>query len=321
MPSCPTYKEGDEMGIKLVNAIITITVAVICIAAMLVPVVGDVQKTAGDQVTLTNDSSLMLKEVESGDVLKLVRTVTSVATPTYSDVWYLNDEPITGVSGSAWNVGIVSDGIYMQILGRTNSSAAWWLPMGSTNMIANYWTASSVTEDNGSVTSTVTFGDDSLTVLSGNTNSSASYDYTWAYVVCPQADGEYCCAISGGTGIVESASDVILCGAYTSGELDTMYYYKDGTSYVSNTDYTMTPSITTSLHSGTTDIYDATVSVSMTDGTDTESFTPYRIIVPYEVTGHATSGGYYSLLGAIPVMVIVGLLVTTIGMMVIRRND
>lgn len=307
------------MEIKQVSTIITITVVIVCVAAILVPVVNDAQVNAGDETTLTNDSSVVLREVESGDVLKCTSTYADSAV---TNVWTLNDETVTNTTGSSvtWNAGIISDGYYLQLLSGNSANMAVAYSMADSTATAAYLAGATSTYN--SRTLTITFGDSSISraYYDGSTTSTSSYDYTWAYTVCPYDDGEYCCAVSGGTGIVDSASDVLLCGAYTSGELDTMYYYKDGTSYVSNTDYTMTPSITTELHSGTTDIYDATVSVSMTDGTDTESFTPYRIFVPYEVTGHATSGGYYSLLGAIPVMVIVGLLVTTIGMMAIRRD-
>ena len=308
------------MNTKLIPLIMTLVVGIILAGSLLVPVLSDAQKTIGPEVTLTNNSPIVLREVESGDVLKC----TSTYDTTSHNAWTLNDEPITPLTTSSlgWNVGVMSDGYYMQILGAENSNMAIWYDMTSTTASINY--ANSATETYTLRTYTITFGDGTITTefdSGSGSPSTKTYEYSWGYTICPYGEGEYCAPVSGGVGIVKDSNQVILCGAYTSGDLDTMYYYKDGQTYVSNDAYTMTANITTAVHTGTTDVYDATVSVDMTDGDDTESFTPYRILVPYEVTGHAASGASYSLLGAIPIIVIVALIVAAIGMVAVRRND
>ena len=53
---------------------------------------------------------------------------------------------------------------------------------------------------------------------------------------------------------------------------------------------------------------------------DDETFTPYVWAVEKTIMGHESAGAAYSLLGAIPIMVIVALLVVAVGV-VARRND
>lgn len=302
------------MNTKLIPLIMTLVVGIILAGSLLVPVLSDAQKTIGPEVTLTNDSPVVLREVEPGDVLIVTRSTVDGVT---DDVWTLNGEPVVGPTGSAdrWNVCIMSDGVYLQANAPANSAIGVRYDMTKSTPSANY-----LSGGGGTASYTFTFNEDTIVLTSGE-NTLSTYGYTWAYVMCPYGEGEYCAPIAGGVGIVKDPNQVILCGAYTSGDLDTMYYYKNGQTYVSNTAYTMTANITTAVHTGTTDIYDATVSVDMTDGDDTESFTPYRILVPYEVTGHAASGASYSLLGAIPIIVIVALIVAAIGMVAVRRND
>lgn len=292
---------------KIISLVVGLTVGVLLMVGLVSPVVADGQATAGNEITLKNESPIVLREIENGDVLECVRTVTDgVAT----DAWTLNGEPVVGPTGSAdtWNVGLISDGIYLSVNAAGNAAVGGWVAMDvATPSGTNYLAGGT----NGSHYGIVA-RDGTITIYSGYGGESpytiVTKNYTWGYVVCPYGEGEYCAPIAGGVGLVKNPDQVILCGAYTSGELDTMYYYKGGQTYVSNTAYTMTANITTAIHTGTTDIYDATVSVAMTDGTNTETFTPYRILVPYEVTGHATSGANYALLGAIPIVAFIALI-------------
>ena len=308
------------MKTNILTLIITLVVGIILAGSLLGPVISEAQNTIGPEVTITNNSAIVLREVEEGDVLKCVRTKTGDST--FSDAWTLNDEPITNLSGTSlsWNVGIISDAIYMQINSNSNSAAGIYYDMTATTPAAVYYGMGTSAVVGDSATTTFTFSNGTATAVN-QLNQTMTVPYTWGYVVCPYEDGKYCAAVSGGVGSVSNADEVILGGAYTSGELDTMYYYKDGEAHVSNSSYTMTANITTAIHTGTTDIYDATVSVDMTDGTDTETFTPYRILVPYEVTGHEAGGASYTLLGAIPILVIVAILMVAVGAIVLRRND
>lgn len=306
---------------SMIGTIVTLAVVVICVATIMMPVIGDAQQTA-TPTTITNTTSIVLREAESGDVLECVSIYDSDSA-TRTDTWSLNDEVITNLTGPdvSWNVGIMSDGVYMQINASTNLAIGTYYDMtASTPSVKNMTGASS---EHPSRTTVFEFGDSSITytlLLGEEIYTTTSYNYTWGYVVCPYDDGEYCAAVSGGVGYVSEESEIVLCGAYTTGALDTMYYYKDGTTYVSNTNYTMAADIDLELTSGYTDIYTATVSVDMTDGDSTETFTPFRILLPYEVEGHAASGAAYSLYGAIPIIVIAAIVVASIGMVVTRRD-
>lgn len=296
------------MKTNILTLVITLVVGIILAGSLLAPVISDAQNTIGPEITMTNESSFVLKEADTGDVLKNVRTTVD---GTRTDAWTFNDTAIVGPSsgGTNWTVGVMSDSVYMQINAPDNASAGSWLYMDGTGTYHYF----------GNIT--VTFTDTEIQIDTGNADTSANVDYTWAYVICPYEEGEYIAPALGGTGYVSKATDVLLCGFYSTGELDTTYYYHDGNSYVSTEGYSMTANIALALHEGTTDIYDATVSVTVTDGVDSETFTPYRIFVPYEVTGHAASGASYSLLGAIPIMVIVALVMVAVGAIAYNRRD
>lgn len=290
---------------SMIGLIIGFLVGAIILASF-VPIFVNVQNASGEETTLTNDSPIVLREIKNGDVLECVRTVTD---GTATDLWTLNGETVVGPTGSAdtWNVGLMSDGIYLSVNAAGNAAVGSWYAMDATTPGASYLSGGA----NGSHYGIVAM-DGTITIYSGygseNPYTIVTKDYTWGYVVCPYGEGEYCAPVSGGVGLVKTPDQVILCGAYTTGDLDTMYYYKDGQTYVSNTTYTMTANITAAVHEGTSDIYDATVSVTISDGVDSETFTPYRILVPYEVTGHATKGVMFDLFGLLPLIAGVGLL-------------
>lgn len=303
----------------LTAVVVSAILGVILLVTVVAPIVSDGQTTTGDPITLTNNSPIVLREIENGDVLECVRTVTDGTT---TDAWTLNGEAVVGPTGSAdtWNVGLMSDGLYLSVNAAGNAAVGSWYAMDATTPSPNYLSGGvsgshyGIVAMDGAITIYGNYGSESQ-------NTVTTKSYTWGYVVCPYGEGEYCAPVAGGVGIVKDPNQVILCGAYTTGDFDTMYYYKDGQTYVSNTAYTMTANITTAVHTGTTDIYDATVSVAMADGTDTETFTPYRILVPYEVTGHATSGSLYSMLGVIPIVVAIGIVLGVVSMAIVNRYD
>lgn len=305
-------------GTNLLTLAITLTVGIILAGSLLMPVISDAQKDIGEPITLNNSSTIVLREVQEGDELICVRTVGADSSVT--DVWTLNGDILTNIAGStlAWNVGLISDAWYMQIYTSTSVAGAAW-KMNVTNPTSGQIDFGGLSEA-GTYTTTFKVEDGNITYIS-RTGSEQSLPYTWGYVVCNFEDGQYYSAESNGVGICKNSDDLILCGAYTSGALDTMYYSINGTDYVGNSDYTMTVNAATALHTGTTDIYDITVSVDMTDGENTENFTPYRIYLPYEVTGHATAGAAYDLLGALPIMVIIGLVLAASAAIFVKRDD
>lgn len=288
---------------SMIELIIGFLVGAIILASF-VPIFVNVQNASGDEITLTNESDVVLKTIDDGDVLKL--TSTRNADSTKTDVWTINNKVISNVSGGSlsWNVGLISDAMYVRIISSGNASSGATTLMDSTTGVEQY-IGPATTE--GVYTWTWTFENGEMTYID-RYGTVVVASYTWGYVACPLEDGEYYSAETVGAGICKDASDLILCGGYTSGSLDTMYALHNGETYTSVSDYSMNVNATTSIHEGTTDIYDITVSVDISDGTDTETFTPYRIYLPYEVTGHATKGVMFDIFGLLPLIAGVGLL-------------
>ena len=292
---------------KITGFVIALVLGAIMVGGMLAPTVAGIQTTIGTDITLTNDTTVVLREAQPDDVFTLTRIYTDNVA---KDTLALNGEEVLGPTGGgdAWNVGLLSDGIYLQIAGATSTSMGLYYYMSDATPLTKYLSGNGVdrhyalTFDGGNITLYADYGLETQSII-------AQKPYTWAYVACPYGEGEYSASISGGVGIVKADTDIIVCGAYTTGELDTMYYHYNGGDYVSNSAYDMTMNVSKSLHAGTTDIYDATVSVTISEGADDETFTPYRILVPYQVQGHATSGPAYVMFGVLTLLAIVMLVV------------
>lgn len=290
----------------MVGLIVGVVVSILAVGFILVPIVSDSQQTIGDRVTFTNETEVVLRAAEPGDVLLLTSTY---GTDSRTDVWTLNGDTISGLSSSVeWDVGVMSDGYYLAIFSTDNASAGMYVDMDDSAATEGSYVAGA-SENNTPITYKVTFGDSTVTTdyTIGGSTTTETYGYTWGYVICPLSDGEYCAAVAGGSAIVSNADDVILCGIYTSGSNDTPYYYYDGVGHVANSSYTINVDVAETLHNGTTDVYDATVSVDISG----ETFTPYRILVPYEVTGHEV-GASYNILAVVPVIVLIAILMMVV---------
>lgn len=294
------------MEVKNIMSIMVVALVGAVILTGFLPVLGATQETIGESVTYVNESSFVLKEADAGDVLKNIRTTDSGVN---TDTWTFNNQSIVGPTGAGtnWTVGIMSDSIYAQINAPANASAGYWQYMDGTGPIHYF----------GNIT--VTFTDTEIQIVTGSDATSTIANYTWAYVICSYEEGEYYAPAFDGVGYVNKNTDVLLCGYYSTGELDCMYSYHNGQTYVSNASYTMKINNDLTLVNGTTDIYTTAVDVEISDGADTEHFTPFRIFVPYEVDGHKTAGALYDLYGLIPLIVAVGLLMFVITAILIRR--
>lgn len=106
--------------------------------------------------------------------------------------------------------------------------------------------------------------------------------------------------------------DMIVLGNIYNGTNATFYSYFDGEltvnpTYADNSSVT----ITKTLVEGYTDIYDTAISVNI----DGESFTPQPtfILIPHIVHGHEAGGIMFTLLGVIPVFVVLGILLGIVG--------
>lgn len=293
------------MDNKVIAVIIGLFVGITMIGSVLVPIVESSQATIEPITEYNVGTGQTYREAKAGDIFQLT-SVYNTDTGKKIDTWTLNGEEVMNSNTFAWNVGIVSNVMWIEVLNSANSSSAIFYEFNAENpMYKNYVGA------NASVPNAVytwEFTDNKISYSGGNTTS--EYSYSWAYVPCSIEDGGYMASslTADVTSIVNNVDDIILCGTYTTGELDTGYYYYKGDSWVTSTDYTGENTTELTLKDGTNDLYYADISFTVSDGTTTESFEPYRALVPYEVHGHADSGATISLLGVIPVMVIIALL-------------
>lgn len=288
---------------KLISYAVMAAVGVLVFSALLVPVINGAQTVTGDPVTYENETSVTLRGASAGDVLHA-----------FIDTDDNNAKKITlnGVEIESFDTltfadaCIISDSLYMQVDPTRDT---------------NYLYLSSLVSGGASWWSDCTIEFTATTIRIHGTSENGAIDethnYSWGYVICNPANGTYCASVAGGTGYVNTTKDVILCGMYLTGDNDTPYVYKNGVFTTSQWTGTKSVNVDMEKVSGTTDIYTATVDVDIGD----ENFTPYRIYLPLEVHGHADHGAVYSMLGVIPLIVIVGLIVGIVGVVAIRRNN
>lgn len=297
------------MDNKIMTVLIGLFVCVLMVGSVLVPIVESSQETIEPITEYNIGTGQTYREAKSGDIFQLT-SVYDADTGKKTDTWTLNGEEVMNSNTFAWNVGIVSNVMWIEVFNSANSSSAIFYEFNAENpLYKNYVGAG---ENFPNAVFTWEFTDNKISYSNGNTMLpyTAEYDYSWAYVPCSIEDGGYMASslTADVTSLVNNVDDIILCGTYTTGELDTGYYYYKGDSCVTSTDYTGENTTELTLKDGTYDLYYADISFTVSDGTTIESFEPFRALVPYEVHGHADSGTTISLLGVIPVIVIIALL-------------
>lgn len=296
----------------LSTALVGFIVAILVTITILVPIVTSGLTVAGDPITLTNDGT-DFKEAEPGDVIEYTRTIGSGNVITYNG----------GVVpfASEWDDLLISDSVYIRKTNVTSSNMGRVYEFNNADPMDPHFIPNPTT----SATLTVEFTETTIeisVVSDGVAGDPSSIPYEWAYIPCTPTASEYIFSQIGyeSTGYVKYGQEPILCGAYDTGELDTLYYYNNGESYVSNTGMVMSVSNSYTLTEGTTDIYDLSVSCTITDGESSETFTPYRFLIPSEVEGHKDSGVTYTLISIIPIFVVIGLLIGIVTWMISNRR-
>lgn len=309
------------MSDKAIGLMLSIGVGLIMVGLVLVPIVSSAQEVMEPITEYNIGTKQTYREVRSGDVFKLTSTYDTVAGKK-TDVWTLNGETVLNPNQNeiSWNLGVVSDAMWIEVFTSGNSASGNWRTLDSVN---THYFGSSATYPN--VEWIITFTPTTIdwTYADGDNLSTPtvqSLPYTWAYVPCSIEEGGYMASsqTANVTSIVKDMSDIIMCGSYTSGELDTGYYYYKGTTYVGTSGYTGENTTVLTLKDGTYDLYVADASFTVTDGTTTEKFDPYRILVPYEVKGHADHGAALDLIGIAPLLVLVVLVLGAVA--IIFRN-
>lgn len=275
---------------NLLTLIITLVVGVILAGSMLAPVVADARTTTSTEVNYTNESTLF--KMASAEETVTISLVSGTVT--------LNGAEVTHTTNS--NI-LLSDAFSVdQFLYQGNWLTRAWYKDSTT---LSYPTAFNLTFENGTVTGTVT---------SGGTTNDINDTYTYLYYADASGNLTQISSAVREDIYVNSTNDIILAGLYYTGSNSTTYSYIDGNFEL---DGEYTGSVDFDTESVGIDVVKVT-GITVTIGEET--FTPYRFLVPAEVTGH-TETSISSLLGVIPIMVIVAILMTAIGAITLRRAD
>ena len=284
------------MNNKLIPIVITLVVGIILAGSVLMPVLNDAKKTIGDEVTYTNGTIGTYRLAETDEDLTITMTKGS-------GTWTID---INGDSFQTTNDGNLNL-LYSDAIVITKNNSGDGLTINYNGVASTNSTTKEIIFSDGTVKFDEVVNDTHTTYYEGA--------YSWVYL--PDTTGIYVNHTGTEAFYVKSIDDVIMGGAYISGENDCQYSFHDGelkTTWEGETSITYDME----LVDGTTDIYKVSnVLIHIGD----ESFTPYRYLTPASVTGHEASGASYSLLGAIPVMVIVALIMGAVAMIVVKRND
>lgn len=294
------------MDNKVIAVIMGLFVGVLLVGSVLVPIVESSKSTIEPITEYNVGTGQTYREAKAGDVLKFVGTYND-GVRTYE--WTLNNESVINLNSLDWEIGLFSDAFWIQVFPESNVSGAMWKTMADPST-DNYI---GVNETTTYAEWIITFGESTITwsyVGVGTTSPTVEYDYTWAFVPCVYEDGGYMSSTltDGVLAILNDPKDVVLCGSYTTGELDTGYSYYEGVAKTYTSGITAEYTPVYELRNGTYDLYDVDINFTVSDGASTEEFNPYRALVPYEVLGHADNGASINLLGVIPVIVILALL-------------
>lgn len=288
------------MKTNILGLLVTLVVGVILAGSLLAPVISDAQKSVGDPITKSNQVYQgFYNEPDSDYELTL-----SAAG------WFVNGDPLTGQN---YRQLIFADTFVLQVNDPANETSFGYIMDKTMTNPTQLFVADSASYS-------VTFANNTVTVAkAGVTEPIYTQTYGWAYAAYPAAtEGAWGTIVRIGTtdAYILNDNQIMLSGYYYTGENDTFYCYRDGTLYTG--EYEGSVDITKSITDGTYDIYSVTgLSVHVGE----ESFTPYLTLVPIEVTGHATGGAAHSLVGVIPIMVIVALLISAVGAIALRRAD
>lgn len=265
---------------KLMGVILTLVVAVLIIATVMVPVISDAQKTAGVVHNYSN----------SGHGYDLIEDDTVVFTcKTGQEYYTVNGVNYPLAAGASIMEVVMSDAISITQVGQTYLTINYLDQTPQFNPSFSGRNISIVFENG-----TATYSN----------NNEVVYSAPYTYVYCLSDDGEYRSVYGTNPVYVNSINDIIMSGSYTTGENDTYYSLYKGELKLSE-DYTGSVNITFNLVEGMTDVYTIQNPAILVES---ESFVPWQYVVKADITGHEAKGSAYSLYGVIPVIVLVSLL-------------
>lgn len=280
---------------KILVAVVSLAVIIITLATVLVPIVGQAQTTLGDPITL--DQSGSKTNTPLGKITDEV-IVIAVIEGGYS----INGVVAPGTGGA----------VHVPIVYADTGMVTCKMDTGEVIFIDYSNPNGTVSLDVGT---TITVGNGKIAI---DTSTPVEIAYNVCYSV--GASAELAVIVDMGykystRSMITSVKDIIIYGAYTTGENDTYYSFVNGQLTVAE-DFTSSYSADLVLKDGTTDIYQIESFVIDIGG---ETFIPYRALVPLHVSGHATSGAAYDIIGLLPILVIVSLITAAIAVFIRAR--
>lgn len=277
---------------NLLTLVITLTVGIILVGSILMPVLANAQRTAGEEVHYDN--------IQSGYTYRLTEkdeNITLKVTGSGGDI-YFNDEVITE-DGFA----IVTDSV--SVRAATSIKALNVTTPTQTLDLRVGWNAKF----------TITFEDGTCTIVDdATTTTTETATYSWMFA--PSDNGEWVTVTGNSTHYVNSIKDIVASGYYSTGDNDTGYCVINGVATVTE-DFTTKANFTLTPVSGTTDVFTATMTIDVGD----ENFTPWFLMIKRDIVGHEASGAAYSLYGAIPIIVIASLVLVGASAIMMRNRD
>lgn len=289
----------------LIGVVLTVLIGVILIGSVMAPSITAIQKTAGDEVTVTNSTITDNFNYKKWTGEETIISYTGGNLSTTGE-YTINGESSGLTFSSVQRIVLASDEFSI----RTGGSSS----TGPILLIQTIYANNNIQ----GTAFTFTVSTDGTYTL---TYASNEYTGTITWMVYATADGTLNLGqmpLNSESFYTSPRNDIIILGSvYITGENDTFYSYYNGDLTVAP-DYADVSSIdiSTSPAEGYIDIYDTTVTLTIGD----ESFTPYYILAPIDVTGLEEGGAAYTLYGIIIVLFIIVLFVASVRLF-LREKD
>lgn len=298
---------------NLMKVIISLVVGVVLFSAILVPTVGTALVTAGDEVTYYNggDSPLRMDYYEEDFTMTYADD-----TITLGD--YSLERDTTDYRVMYWEYGRI-------VLNNSSSATDLIIYDYRTAGTTSITYACTIEYDVSESTITVVKTSDSSTVttITAETVMAIKEDGDYAFIASTSMSGVYYtqeAAENGTLGFLDTYTTYDDTTLEVVANIDgvSVYGLPDGTEYTASVEV-----VGGTLVDGTTDVYTGgTPTFTIVIGEDTITEATYRFgqAALYEISGHEASGAAYSLYAAIPIIVIAGIVIASIGMIGIRRD-
>ena len=311
------------MKTNILTLAITLTVGIILAGSLLMPVISEARTNLGDVTTINNENIQPTADYTNRDIVMTV----AAANDAEGYAIYINGEGYE--KPAITRIALISD----RLIIYATSTAGRAIEL-------RYWDDTNSTEVSTNITADVTIGYTHATRTLTYSDGTRDITYTDVpYVFCWDKNGQYgevlsntaypskvfrMSDIENGNWGVFNTSGVFTINEVSHRGIITASKYGVSALFADNPDWTVTLDYgTPTLKEGTTDLYNGLVPkfiITDAEGNFIQE-DPVRSFVLNEAHGHESAGAAYSLLGAIPIMVIIGLVLAATAAIMIKRND